>query len=171
MGPPASAPRLPTEVLLGEGWGVLGPPPAPAVPAAGAGSLDESSGPMCSALGGGRCLLESLTVGLGSALTGKCWLWWTDGDGGGPRPSVLLGWGRLVIRCLVWKRGAVPPMEAQCKSIRRSLRRAPGYEVETQVTSACLACPWPGLSGALPGASGWVGRLQGQRPPSHGYQN
>lgn len=163
MGPPASAPHLPAEVLPGEGWGVPGPPPVLAVPAAGAGSLDESSGPMCSAMGSGCCLLKSWTGQLGPALTGRCWLWWTDGAGGGPRPSpVLLGWRRLVIRCLVWKRGAVLPMEAQCKSIRRYLRRALGYEVETQVTSARLACP--GLGQKHRG--GWVGCWDSSHPPT-----
>lgn len=161
MAPPAGAPCLPTEVLLAEGWGVPVPPPALAVPAAGTGSLDKSSGPTCSAMGGRRCLLDSLTVGLGSALAGKCWLWWMDGDGGGPRPSVL-GWGRLVIRCLVWKRGAVLPMEAQCKSIRRSLRRALGYEVETQVMSARLACPR--LCQEHQG--GWAGCRDSSHPPT-----
>ena len=62
-----------------------------------------------------------------------CWRWAFWG-------GILLGWRGLVIRCLVWKRGAVLPMETQCKSIKRSLKRALGYEVETQVTSACLAC-------------------------------
>ena len=92
MHPLVSAPHLPTEVLQGEGWGVPGPPPALAVPAAGAGSLDESPGPMCSAMGGGRCLLESWTGELGSTLTERCWLWWTDGAGGGPS-GVESFWG------------------------------------------------------------------------------